>query len=103
VPYQLQALAQLLDTAELLELVFTALDVLVATLVATLDEVLLVAELVEVAVRDEVARLLELAVPQRLPVIVGASTAPPFFAPWKPNSTVWPTAILPFHPRLEAV
>jgi len=129
VPYQLQTLAQLADETELL--VFTELDVLVATLVevlllvATLMEVLLlVAALVEVAValdvegaieeegtledegileEDGVLELLTCAPLQTLPDTEGISAVPPFLAPWKPNSIDCPGAMLPFQPRFVAV
>jgi hypothetical protein len=120
VPYQLQTLAQLLDVTELLLLVLLELEVLVArlaevlllvailevlllvevaTLVAALAE-LVVAELVET--RTELATLL-VTPPHKLPVTAGSSIAPPFLAPWKPNSSVCAGAILPFQLRLVAV
>lgn len=80
------------------ELVFTELEVLVATEVAEL--VLLdVAELVLVATE---VLLLVVVPPQILPEIVGFSAVLLALVPWKPNSTVWPTPIVPFQLRLVA-
>lgn len=37
-----------------------------------------------------------------LQLTAGVSILPPLVFPWKPNSTVWPTAILPFQFKLLA-
>lgn len=97
------------------ELVFTELEVLVATevdeLVFTELEVLVAID-VDVDVDELVFTELEVLVatellvatpPQISPVTVGFSAVAPALVPWKPNSADWPTPKAPFQFRLVAL
>lgn len=52
---------------------------------------------------EELDELLEPVPPEHTPPVTLGSSTVPLVVPWKPNSTLWPGAIVPFHPRLLAV